>query len=148
MKHRLLTIALNFSAAALLLILITTPIYFAKNITQVAGVKSESQYLLVSQTEKFPGMTFGQLGNTYTITFTKQSPSQAFLSILIINNPTNETKTYSIKNQAAERKLFFGENLNNQQIKINVPPQSSTPISLLSQSDVDTQSVTFQIQVN
>lgn len=148
MKHHLLTITLNFSAAALLLVLIATPIYFAKNFTQVAGVKSESQYLLVSQTEKFPGMTFSQLQNTYTIYFTKQAPSQAYLSIIILNNPTNNTKTYTINNQSTENKLFFGEDLNNQQTKINIPAQASTPISLLSQSPTDAQSVTFQIQAD
>lgn len=148
MKHHFLTIALNFSAVLLLFVLIISPIYFAKNFAQVAGVKSESAYLLVSQTEKFPDMTFSQSQNTYTITFKKQAPSQAYLSIIIINNPTGETKTYTIKNQSNENKLFFGENLNNQQIKINMPAQSSAPISLFSQSTTDTQSATFQIQVN
>ena len=148
MKHNILTVTLNFSATALLLVLIATPIYFAKNFTQVAGVKSESQYLLVSQTEKFPGMTFSQSANNYTITFTKQAKSQAYLSVVIINNPTSQTKTYTIKNQSLENKLFFGENLISQQIKINIPSQSSAPISLLSQSPQDAQSVTFQIQVN
>ncbi len=148
MKHHVLTIALNFSAAALLLALIATPIYFAKNFVQVAGVKSESQYLLVSQIDKFPGMTFSQSQNTYTITFTKQAPSQAYLAPIIINNPTNDTKTYTINNQSTQNKLFFGENLNDQQITINVPSQSSTPVSLLSQSKADTQLITFQIQAN
>ncbi len=148
MKHYVLTIALNFSAAALLLALIATPIYFAKNFVQVAGVKSESQYLLVSQIDKFPGMTFGQSQNTYTITFTKQATSQAYLALIIINNPTNDTKTYTINNQSTQNKLFFGENLNDQQITIKVPSQSSTPVSLMSQSKADTQSITFQIQAN
>ncbi|MEK7581432.1 MAG: hypothetical protein AAB512_04055 [Patescibacteria group bacterium] len=148
MKHHLATIVYNLLAVFFLVSLIAAPIYFAKNFAQVAGVKSESPYLLVSQTEKFPSMTFSQSQNTYTITLTKQVPSQAYLSIIIVNNPTSETKTYTIKNQSTENKLFFGENLNNQLIKINIPSQSSTPISLLSQSATDAQSVTFQIQTN
>lgn len=148
MKHHLLKISLNFSAILLLLVLIITPIYFAKNFAQVSGVKSQSNYLLVSQIDKFPGMTFTQTDQNYTINFTKQATSQAYLALFIINNPTNDAKTYTIKSNNANNTLFFGEDLNNRQTKINIPAQSSTPISLLSQSPRDTQSATFEIQAN
>ncbi len=148
MKHHFLTIGLNFSAVVLLLALIMAPIYFAKNFAQVAGVKSQSNYLLVSQIDKFPGMTFSQSGQNYTINFTKQATSQAYLAILIINNPTNVAKTYTIKSNNSKNTLFFGEDLKNQQTKINIPAQSSAPISLLSQSPQDTKSTTFQILAN
>lgn len=148
MKHHLLTISLNFSAVVLLLALVIAPIYFAKNFTQIAGVKTESQYLLISQVEKFPGMTFSQSGDMYTITFTKLAPAQAYLSVLIINNPTNESKTYTIKSNNSQNTLFFGEDLKNQMHKINIPAQSSVPISLLSTSITNSQSATFQIQAN
>lgn len=146
MKRKILTILANSVAVFLLAALIIAPIYFANNFSQVAGVKTESQYLIISQTDKFSGMTFNQSGGIYTITFTKQAPSQAYLSIIIINNPTNDTKTYTIKNQPTDNKLFFGEDLKNQQTKINIPAQSSVPISLLSKSDLGSQSATFQIQ--
>ena len=145
MKHHLLKISLNFSAVLLLLVLIVIPIYFAKNFAQVAGVKSQSNYLLVSQIDKFPGMTFSQSGQNYTIEFTKQATSQAYLALFIINNPTNNAKTYTIKSNIGNNTLFFGEDLKNQQSKINIPAQSSAPISLLSESETDTQSATFQI---
>jgi len=148
MKKHILAITFNFSAILLLAALIIAPIYFAKNFTQVAGVKSESPYLLVSQTEKFPGMTFSQSASTYTIAFTKQASSQAYLSIFIINNPTNEPKSYTIQNQSSENKFFFGEDLNSLQNKINVPAQVSVPISVLSHSTSDKQTATFQIQVD
>lgn len=144
-KHHLTTIIYNFLAVVLLVSLIAAPIYFAKNFAQVAGVKSQSNYLLVSQIDKFPGMTFSQSGQNYTINFTKQATSQAYLQVFIINNPTNGAKTYTIKSNNSKNTLFFGEDLKNQQTKINIPAQSSAPISLLSQSPQDTQSATFQI---
>lgn len=145
MKKYLIRIVTNTLAVFLLLALITAPIYFAKNFAQVSGIKSQSNYLLVSQIDKFPGMIFNQTGQNYTINFTKQATSQAYLAVLIINNPTNGAKTYIIKSNDGKNTLFFGENLKNQQTKINIPAQSSAPISLLSQSKVDTQSTTFQI---
>src|SRR3989338_9179561 len=95
-KNHLLIVALNFSAVVLLVALIATPIYFARNFAKVAGVKSESKYLIVSQIEKFPNMTFSQNGDNYQISFNKLGPSQAFLVILIVNNPTNSTQTYRL----------------------------------------------------
>ena len=148
MKLKLQTVIANLSAFFLLTALIIAPIYFANNFSQVAGVKTESKYLLISQTDKFPQMTFNQSANSYTITFTKLTPSQAYLSVVIINNPTNETKTYTINNRSTENKLFFGEDLNNQQTKISIPSQSSVPISLLSTSTTNTQSAAFQIQAD
>lgn len=146
MKKHLLAIGLNFSAVLVLAALIIAPLYFAKNLTQVAGVKSESPYLLVSQIEKFPGMKLAQTQNIYTVSFIKQSQSQAYLSILIINNPTNEPKIYTVQNQQTENKFFFGDDLNNLQLKINIPPQTSVPVSLISQSSQDAQTASFQIK--
>ena len=148
MKHHLLKIGLNCSAVFILLVLIATPIYFAKNFAQVSGVKSQSNYLLVSQIDKFPGITFTQTDQNYTINFTKQATSQAYLALFIINNPTNSAKTYTIRSNNTKNTLFFGEDLNHQQTTINIPTQSSAPISLLSQSPQDVQSATFQIRAN
>lgn len=145
MKH-LTTIIVNSLALLVLMSLVAAPIYVARNFAQVAGVKTESSYLLISQIEKFPGMALKQESNNYSISFTKQAQSQAYLSIFIINNSTNGTKTYTILNSSTENTAFFGESLNNREITISVPPQSSVPISLLSQSPLDAQSASFQIQ--
>ena len=146
MKNLLSVIAVNFLTITVLLTLFSAPIYFARNFTQVAGVKTESTYLLVSQIAKFPNLTYEQVGENHKISITKQAQSQAFLSVFILNNPTETSKTYSIITVSGDPKVFFGEDLKNQLNKINIPAQSSAPISLLSQSPADTQSATFQIQ--
>lgn len=148
MKDLAKIVSINFLAVIVLFGLIAAPIYFAQNFAHIAGVKTQSQYLLVSQVEKFPGMTFSQSQYSYTLSFTKLAASQAYLSILILNNPTNEPKTYTIKNQSSQNHFFFGDNLNDQKTKVSVPPQSTVSISLLSQSDNNSQSANFQINVN
>ena len=146
MKHHFLKITLNFLAVVLLISLIATPLYFARNFAKVAGVKSESKYLIVSQIEKFPNMTFSQNGDNYQISFNKLGPSQAFLGILIVNNPTKNTQTYRIET-AGSATLFFGEDLKNQQTQISVPASASVPVSLFSgpEATAESQTVDFQI---
>lgn len=138
----------NFSAILLLGALIASPIYFAKNITKVAGVKSQSPYLLISQVEKFPQMTMSQTGNEYTLSFTKQAPKQAYQSVFILNNPTSETKTYQISNRSQSNSAFFGEDINKIQTKVTVPAQASTSISLLSSSKESTENALFSLESN
>lgn len=147
MNQRLLKVAANFFAILILVALIATPIYFAKNFAQVAGVKSQSEYLVVSQVEKFPGMTFLQNSEGFQITFTKQGSSQAYLGVLIVNNPTSEPKKYTISTNSPENSVFFGQDLQNQLNQISVPPQTSVPVSILSQNSLSsTQTVQFTIQ--
>lgn len=142
-------ITLNFISVVFLVGLIATPIYFAQNFAKVAGVKSQSQYLLVSQIEKFPNLTLSQNGNSYTITFTKLGPSQAFLGILILNNPTNQTQSYNLEVTSGSAKLFFGQDIKNQKTKISIPSQTAIPVSLLSEySFQEPQSVEFTIHPN
>lgn len=149
MNNHLLKITLNFLAVVLLIGLIATPIYFAKNFAKVSGVKSESKYLVVSQIEKFLGMSLTQEGDRYSISFTKLGPSQAYLGILILNNPTSVAQTYSIEVQSGETQVFFGQDLENQLIRISVPSQTSIPISLLSETGSSpTQSVGFTIRTD
>jgi len=137
-NSHILKIGLNFMAVILLISLIATPFFFAKDLAKVAGVKSASKFLVISQIEKFPNLTLSQEGNEYTISFTKQGPSQAFLDILIINNPTNTTQTYSLEVISGQSKLFFGEDLQNQTTQISLPSSASASISLLSdQWEVD-----------
>jgi uncharacterized membrane protein len=55
-----LKITTNFLAVILLISLIATPFLFARNFAKVAGVKSESKFLVISRVEEFPSMTFSQ----------------------------------------------------------------------------------------
>lgn len=143
-KHTLLSISLNFFSVTFLLALIITPIYFAQNAAKVAGVKTESKFLLVPQVAKFPGMTFNQNGNIYKIDFVKLGPSQAYLGVLFINNPTNQPQNYFLSS-SSEAKIFFGETLDEQKTNITLPSQASIPISILSTSGNKNQTVEFAI---
>ena len=146
MKHQpLLTIALNFFASLLLISLIAAPIYFAQNFAKVAGVKSEASYIISSQVDKFPQMKLEQEGNSYKISFTKQAVSQAYLSVLIITNPTKEAKSYTIIQPQTTTSAFFGEDVNNLQTKVKVPSSTSVPISLISTSNQNDQTLQFTI---
>lgn len=147
-KANFSTVIVNFLGVLLLVTLIMMPLYFAKNFTKVAGVKSESKFLVVSQIEKFPGMTLTQDSNQYQITFNKLGPSQSYLGVLILNNPTSETKTYQINIVSGQTQVFFGEDLANQTTLIKVPATSSVPISLLSENDQSSREVQFSIKVN
>ena len=135
-------------AVVLLIGLIATPFYFARNFARVAGVKSQSQFLVVSQIEKFPNMKLTQDADCYQITFEKMGPSQAYLGVLVINNPTDRTQTYKLQVTSGDTKVFFGEDLNNQSTSISIPSQASVPISLISkESSPDiTQAVEFKVE--
>jgi len=141
---------LNFLAVVLLIGLSATPFYFARNFAKVAGVKSSSPYLLVSQIEKFPNITFSQSSDAYRISLTKQGPSQAFLGVLIINNPTDRTQTYSLEVTSGQNSLFFGEDPNNLLTSIMAPSLTSVPVSLYSPEEAsgESQTVEFQIHIN
>lgn len=149
MNSQLIKITLNFSAVVFLIGLIATPFFFAKNFTQVAGVKSQSKYLVASQVEKFPGMRLIQEADRFQISFEKLGPAQAYLGVLVINNPTNETKTYSLEVTQGSTKVFFGEDLDNSLTKISVPAFASVPISLFSaELPPENQTVEFRIVTN
>lgn len=145
MKKLIPIIFLNFATFATLMALFGAPVYFAHNFAQVAGVKSESAYLLVSQIAKFPNLKYEQVGEDHKISIVKQAESQVFLSVFIINNPTGTNKTYSINTAKGESTVFFGENLKNQQTKIDAPAGSSIPISILSTKQSIEDSVKFSI---
>ncbi len=148
MKNLLSVITVNFLTIAVLLTLFAAPIYFAHNFTQVAGVKTESQYLIVSQFSKFPNLKFEQIGENYSVSISKQANSQAFLSVFIINNPAKTNKTYSVNIVRGETKIFFGQDLQNQTTRITAPAGSSIPISLLSYGTSSEDSVEFKIEAN
>ncbi len=146
MSRHFLKITLNFLAVVLLISLIATPLYFARNFAKVAGIKSESKFLVVSQIEKFPNMKLTQTADKYTISFTKLGSPQAFLGILIINNPTKNTQTYRLDSSGAVE-LFFGEDLKNQQSRISVPASASVPISLFSGEEATAASQTAEFRI-
>ncbi|MDP2632150.1 MAG: hypothetical protein Q8P25_00305 [Candidatus Curtissbacteria bacterium] len=146
MKDTKLTKAiLNFFSVVLLISLIAAPIYFATGFAKVAGVKSESKYLIVSQIDKFPNLKLSQTGDTYQISFTKMGPSQAFLDILILNNPTSEAQTYMVQKNIGTADIFFGHNLDDIRKEISVPSNSSVPLSIYSTDGNEDQSVEFTI---
>jgi len=146
MKLKLQTVIANLSAFFLLTALIIAPIYFANNFSQVAGVKTESKYLLISQTDKFPQMKFSQEGSLYQITFQKQGNSQAFISVFILNNPTEKAQNYTIVTGSGQASIFFGNDIGNRQTAVTVPPSASVPISIVSTSTISAiQFVEFSI---
>ena|SRR3989344_4433708 len=138
----------NISSVLLLVALIVGPLLIAKNMAKVAGVKSESRYLVVSQIEKFPNFALTQRDDTYSISYSKQGPSQAYIGVLIVNNPTETTQTYNLEIISGEAKPFFGENPDDQSTKVTVPSQASVPLSLFSdaRSESENQTVEFRIQ--
>ena len=140
----------NISSVLLLVALIVGPLLIAKNMAKVAGVKSESRYLVVSQIEKFPNFALTQRDDTYSISYSKQGPSQAYIGVLIVNNPTETTQTYTIERISGEAQPFFGEDLGGQLTEISVPSTASVPISLFSdaQSESGTQTVDFKIEAD
>lgn len=146
-KQHLLTVVTNFLAVVLLASLFLTPLYFAKNFAKVAGVKSTPPYLLVSQVEKFPNLTFSQEADNYLISFTKHGPSQAYLDILVINNPTTISQTYTLRVISGQAKLFFGNDLASQLTTIAIYNSISIPISLYSSPEdlASGQTVKFRI---
>lgn len=145
MNKHLFTPFANIVAVILLVSLVAAPIYFAKNFTNVAGVKSQSQYLIVSQVEKFPGMTFAQSGNKYQISFNKIAESQAYLAVMTITNPTDRTQTYELGATSGTSKPFFGQDINNQLNELSLPSGATVPISLFSEGEAAAQSVEFRI---
>ena len=141
-------VLLNFSGVLLLTALVVGPLLIAKNLAKVAGVKSESRFLVVSQIEKFPNLSLAQTGNAYSISFSKQGQSQAYTRVLIVNNPTDTTQTYRIEVVSGQAHPFFGEDLDNRVFEITVPSQVSVPVSLFSGSESmdSSQTVEFTIQ--
>ena len=139
---------LNFSAVLLLTALVVGPLLIVRNMAKVAGVKSESKFLVVSQIEKFPNLALTQRENKYSISFTKQGPSQAYLGVLIINNPTGTTQAYSIERISGDTQPFFGENPDDQLTKITVPASASIALSLFSDAGSESESQTVEFKIH
>jgi len=137
----------NFSAVLLLLALIGAPVYFASNFVNIAGVKNEAKFIIVSQIDRFPNLSLTQNNDNYYISFNKQAQSEAFLGVLILNNPTLTSHKYLISTSQVGAKVFFGEDLDNQQSSVSIPASASIPISLISKGETGDQSVKFNITV-
>lgn len=146
-RSYLFGIIANFTAVGLLALLIGAPVYFAKNFAKVAGVKSTSKFLVVSQVENFPNLKLTQQEDKYQISFTKQGPAQAYLGVLVINNPTATSQTYNLLVSTGSAKLFFGQDVSNQLTKIAVPANVSVPISLFSSQEATAESQSVELKI-
>lgn len=147
MTNHLIKIVLNSIAVLALIATIALPLVFAKNFTKVAGVKTEAQFLIISQVDKFPDMILSQTDNDFSIKFNKSATKQAFLSVFIINNPTEQTKKYQIDTKSGNGAVFFGENLKNMQETVTLPPNSSSAISVYSDSNLQNETSSFSISI-
>lgn len=146
MNRPFVNISINFLAALLLLSVILVPLFFVNNFAKVAGVKTESPYLLIPQVDKFPSAIFEQAERTYTVKIKKQSPKQVYLSILIINNPTPITKKYKLINYSEENSAFFGEEISSMEKTVILPSGTSSPISISTTKNEEDAIVTFEIE--
>lgn len=148
-KHLTLVI-LNLMAVFVLLLLLGTPFYFASTISKpasIAGTKTQTPYVIVSQVDKFPNATLVQSGSSYEISFDKISQSQALTSLLLITNPTNKTQRYEIVRAGGISEVFFGEDLQNRQTSIQAPSSVTIPISIYSGSESTSSSQTVKFQI-
>lgn len=145
MKNHLANIIANFSLVVILVVLIATPMYFAKNFTQVAGVKTQSQYLLVSQVEKFPNLKLNQESENYSVTWNKTASHLAFTGVFILNNPTKTPLSYKIETKNGSAEVFFGEDIENKLIEVLLPSSTSAPVSIYAPENVQT--AQFRISV-
>ncbi len=152
MKPRhLYLVILNFMAVFALLLLLGTPFFFASIISKpagVAGAKTQNNFLIVSQVDKFPNVKLVQEDGLYKITFEKISQSQAITSLLLITNPTNQAQKYEILKSNGKAEVFFGEDLQNRETTILAPSSVTIPISIYSsgESTSSSQTVDFQIE--
>ena len=141
-------VAVNFFAIVTLASLLIIPLYFAKNLGKVAGVKNQSKYLLVSQIENFPNLSLSQTENIYSVTFAKFGQNQAYIGVFIINNPTDTTQTYEIEKLAGSATPFFGEYPSTKVQEISLPQSTSATISIISEGETQAnQIVEFKIKV-
>lgn len=140
----------NFTGIVILIVIIALPFLVANRIVKVAGLKTSVSYLISSQIQYFPNVSFSQEGQIYNLTYSKIAPSQFFKSLLILTNPTGSTQNYTLVTLNGQGQLFFGEDLDNQIIKIALPSGASTPISLFAIDLNNSQDakLDFSIKVN
>lgn len=159
MKLRHLTFALaNFSAILTLAALIASPFYFAGSFTKVenvldgqshiAGAKITAPFQLSFQAKNFPNLVFSQNGDKYAASFTKIGPVQAYLGIGTLTNQTSTKHTYKIETQS-QAKVFFGQNLEEQNDQISLGPGAMQAVSVFSPQEASqsSQTVEFRIRV-
>lgn len=137
----------NFALVIVFLLIVISPFFLAKNITKVAGVKTETPYLITSQIQKFPNVSFSQEGETYRFTYSKASLNQEYRGLLVLTNPTSESKEYKISRLSGYADVYFGEDSKTAASQIFLPAGSSVPISLFSGSLDQTLTVEFKINL-
>lgn len=147
MKARIpLIIIANFLAVVVLAALFSGPFYFASNFTKVAGIKTVTPYKITFQTDQFPNLHFVDTGSKYQIAFSKIGPSQAFLKVLLLENPSNQSRLYTLQVSAGDAKVFFGDKIEDQKTRVYLKPQDAAPISLI--SETENQTVEFRINLD
>ena len=144
MKHYLTAIA-NFLAVLVLLGIFASPFFIARNLTKVAGIKSTAPYLITSQIEKFPNVSFSQTGQVYSIAYSKLSQNQEFQELLILTNPASHAQKYQISKLSGTADVFLGTDSKAGVTHITLPAGSSVPVSLFSPSLDQIYSVEFTI---
>ncbi|GEM_PF-4041323 len=144
-KRHLFYISANFLSVLFLIALIFAPFYLAAKSTEVAGAKSKASFLLVSQVEKFPNIKLEQESDKYRLFFTTYAENTLFTSVLIINNPTQSGEKYKILTVKGNSKLFFGETIDDVRSLVEIPPNTSVPISLLVTGQEENQ-IEFRIE--
>ncbi len=148
LRH-LLFVLVNFLAVLVLVALIISPFYFAKNfakVENVAGVQTIGPLKLTFKAENFPNLAFSQNGDNYQVSFTKIGPTQAYLGIGVLTNQTNTKLTYKVEAQSPT-KVFFGQNLEDQPTQTIVPAGGSAQISLFSGSEASASSQTVEFKI-
>lgn len=145
LNHALSAFA-NFASVVVLLVLVLSPFFLAQNISKVAGVKITVPYLVTSQIQKFPNVSFFQEGETYRFSYAKSSLNQEYQGLLVLTNPTSQSQTYSISRLSGYADIYFGEDSKASETKITLPAGSSVPISLFSGSLDQTLLVEFNIK--
>ncbi len=150
MKPRYLFFVLsNFFAVLLLVSLIISPFYFAKNFAKanmVAGVQTVAPSMLAFQAENFPNLAFSQNEDKYQVSFTKVGPTQAYLGIGILTNQTDTKRTYELQTQS-RAKVFFGQNLEEQKDQTSLSAGASTAISVFSPQEASAASQTVEFKI-
>jgi hypothetical protein len=157
---RVLTPSANYLGVLLLVAIILSPFYFAKNFTRlemVAGVNTQAlpasavtttaPFVLTFQTDKFPNLTFSRDGDNSKIGFTKVGPSQAFIAIANLQNPTGKPQSYTLQVATGSARLFFGTDIASQPTSQTVSANSSVPVSLFSGSEATAASQTIEFKI-
>lgn len=140
----------NLLAVVNLILIIALPFFLANRMVKVAGIKTAIPYLISSQIQRFPNLTFSQEGQTYSLIYSQFAPSQTYQSVLILTNTAAGTQNFSLVSVSGQGQVFFGEDPKIKVKQIALPSGASTPISLFSDEPDYSQNskLDFSIDIN